>query len=121
MPDVWAVTICHDEAHAVTDKLEAGETVLLQHLLADHRDRTHRSAALPLLFSNSMGAFCMPDVNTPCHLGDRILFAGSTENASRMKWNLQNEVALTYVMTGRTFPQTMIGKWFAARFSEDAI
>ena len=62
----------------------------------------------------------MPDFDTPCHAGDRILFAGTKTNESRMKWNLQNEVALTYVMTGRTDPQTMVGKWLAARFSRDA-
>lgn len=120
MPEVWAVTICEKEALAVTEKLIAGETVLLRHLLADHTDRTYMFAALPLLFSNSLGAFCMPALDTPCHLGDRILFAGTTANESRMKWNLQNEVALTYVMTGRTPPQTTVGKWFAARFRRDA-
>jgi voltage-gated potassium channel len=120
MPEVWAVTICDEEAHAVIEKLAAGEIVLLRHLLADHTDRTYMFAALPLLFSNSLGAFCMPDLDTPCHLGDRILFAGTTANESRMKWNLQNEVALTYVMTGRTYPQSTIGKWFAARISKDA-
>jgi len=118
-PEVWTVTIGDKEAYAVIEKLAAGEIVLLRHLLADHRDRTFRFAALPLLYSNSLGAFCMPDRDTPCQLGDRILFAGTTSNESRMKWNLQNEGALTYVMTGRTDPQTMVGKWFAARFGRD--
>jgi len=120
MPEIWAVRICVEEAHAVTEKLAAGEVVLLRHLLADHRDRTYMFAALPLLFSNALGAFCMPDLDTPCQPGDRILFAGTIANESRMKWNLQNDVALTYVMTGRTDPQTSIGKWFRARFSRNA-
>lgn len=115
MPEVWAVTICENEAHAVTVKLEAGEQVLLKHLIADHRDRSYRLVALPLLFSNAMGAFCIPGRETPCHLGDRILFAVTPANKSRMKWNLQNEVALTYVMTGEVSPQSTIGKWWAAR------
>ena len=115
MPQIWAVTICDNEAHAVTDKLEAGEAVLLKHLIADHRDTSYRSEVLPLLFSNAKGAFCIPALDTPCHRGDRILFAGTRQAESRMKWNLQNEVALTYVMTGQTLPQTMLGRWLAAR------
>lgn len=115
LADVWAVTLEPESARAVVDKISSGEEVLLQHLLTDHTKREKRLVAIALLCVSRQGAFCMPDLGTPCNVGDRILFAGEARTRSQMKWNLQNEVALTYVMTGRTEPQTTLGRWFAAR------
>jgi Trk K+ transport system NAD-binding subunit len=116
LADVWAVTIGQRDAPAVLDKIEAGEQVMLRHLMTDHRDRVRRHSVLPLLYSNTQGAFCMPDPEIPIHKGDRILFAGTRAAESLMQWNLNNETALTYIMTGHTAPQTSLGKWVAARF-----
>jgi voltage-gated potassium channel len=117
LPEVWAVTIEAEEAYAVFNKVSAGDVVKIGHLLTDHVDREQKLPAMALLYSNSNGAFCSPELDTELHIGDQLLFAGTSAGLSRMQWNLQNDVALTYVMTGTTPAQTTVGRWVEARFA----
>jgi len=32
-----------------------------------------------------------------------------------MQWNLQNETALAYLLTGENLPQTYFGRWWRSR------
>lgn len=118
LPHLWAIRINSDEAHAVSERLRADQKVLLYHLLKDHRDRQHTLPIIPLLHSNSRGAFSMPDLDTPLSTGDQLLFAGNRTSESSMRWILQNTMVLDYVVTGRVEPQTTIGRWFARRFGD---
>ncbi len=115
MPEVWEVTISEEDSYAVNQAIQNGEQVQIGHLIRDHFDRDELLSAICLFHANDLGAFCVPPIHTTLEIGDRLLFTGTRQALSKMKWNLQNEVALTYVMTGETLPQTAIGRWFRAR------
>nr|MBS0020296.1 potassium channel protein [Gammaproteobacteria bacterium] len=108
LPEVWQVRINQEQAYAVQLALQRGETIELQHLLTDPRDRSQRLFCIPLLFADRQGEHLLPEHNPRLHSGDQVLFAGSRTGRLRMLLTLQNEVALTYVTTGRALPQTTV-------------
>jgi len=112
VPEVWEVTINEDNAHAVAAAVGAGTEVRIEHLINDHRDRDVSQPMLALLHSNELGTFCMPSGHTHLGLNDKLLFAGSAQCRRNMLWNLQNETALGYVLTGDIAPQTALGRLF---------
>lgn len=115
VPDVWAVTIGHRDAHAVMETIGRGEEVLIQNLTQAHTNRAEMLPLIVLYQRNKNGAFCMPDPNTEIRIGDRLLFAGTAAARFNVQWNLQNIVALSYVRTGKSEPQT----WFGRRFLQN--
>jgi len=110
-PEVWECVIAADSAHAVSNALTKGTDVRVEHLTHDHHDRDVSLPVLALLHSNSQGAFCMPFGHASLAVNDRLLFAGSAASRAQMQWNLQNEVALGYILTGASLPQTWLGRW----------
>lgn len=116
LPDTWSTIIDEQSASAVTTAINLGQMVRIEHLVQDHTDRSLALPLVALYHSNEAGAYCMPDKQAPLAVGDKLLFAGTRASRSKMLWNLSNEVALHYVRTGKTLPQTSIGRWASARF-----
>lgn len=108
LPEVWQVRIDQEQAYAVHLALERGETIELEHLVTDPRDRSRRLFCIPLLFVTGQTRHLLPEHNPHLHSGDQVLFAGSRTSRSRLMLTLQNEVALTYIITGRALPQTTV-------------
>ncbi len=117
VPHTWFLTINEAEAAAVVAAIRRGEQVRIEHLTRSHVNRDEKLPLLPLFHANDTGSFCIPDIYSPLAEGDRLLFAGTRASHSQVLWNLSNTVALTYVMTGATVPQTYVGRWLHARFS----
>ncbi|MFT6437248.1 MAG: Trk K+ transport system NAD-binding subunit [Candidatus Azotimanducaceae bacterium] len=115
VPNVWAVTIGHRDAHAVMKTIGRNEEVLIQNLTQDHTDRTERLPLIVLYHRNKNGAFCMPDPSTKIRIGDKLLFAGTALARFNVQWNLQNIVALSYIRTGESETQTWFGRKFLQR------
>jgi Trk K+ transport system NAD-binding subunit len=115
MPEVWEVVIDSQRALAVATAVEQGTVVSIDQLTHDHRERDISLSVLALLHANSRGTFCMPSGHTPLEHGDRLLFIGSAGARSHMQWNLQNETALAYLLTGENLPQTYFGRWWQSR------
>jgi Trk K+ transport system NAD-binding subunit len=111
VPEVWEVELCDERAYGVCGALRDQGVVRLRDLLCDPGERTEPLAGIPLLLARKTEKRVLPDVATSLEIGDRILFAGSPKCESRMQWNLQNRAALTYVCTGRSFPQTYVWRW----------
>ncbi|MFT4633446.1 MAG: voltage-gated potassium channel [Candidatus Pseudothioglobus sp.] len=115
MPEVWEIVINTPNALAVATAVGLGTAVTIDQLTHDHRERDVSLAVLALLHASSLGTFCMPSGHTQLALGDRLLFIGTGAARSQMQWNLQNETALTYLLTGENLPQTSVGRWWQAR------
>ena len=115
MPDVWEVTIDSVGALAVATVLTQGTAVSINQLTHDHRDRDVSLPVLALLHANARGAFSMPSGHTLLMPGDRLLFIGTAFARRQMQWNLQNETALAYLLTGENLPQTYFGRWWRSR------
>ena len=91
--------------------------VSIDQLTHDHRDRDVSLSVLALLHASSRGTFSMPSGHTQLELGDRLLFIGTSVSRSQQQWNLQNETALGYLLTGENLPQTSLGRWWQSRMA----
>lgn len=107
-PEIWEVALNTDEALAVCRALAQGQSVNLQHLLADPREREHPLPCIPLLLKRGDQRTMLPASETPLKLGDSLLFCGRPSARDRMEWGLQNIHALKYLLTG----QSTAGSWF---------
>jgi voltage-gated potassium channel len=112
MPDVWEVVIDTQGALSVAAAVKQGTFVSIDQLTHDHRDRDVSLSVLALLHGSSRGTFSMPSGHTQLELGDRLLFIGTAVSRSQQQWNLQNETALGYLLTGENLPQTYLGRWW---------
>jgi voltage-gated potassium channel len=115
MPEVWEVVIDTLSALAVATAIVKGTVININQLTHDHKERDVSLPVLALLHASSLGTFCMPAGHTLLHLGDRLLFIGTAGARLQMQWNLQNETALAYLLTGENLPQTYFGRWWQAR------
>ena len=115
MPETWEVFVDEKNAPALVDTLRRGEELRIGHLMQDYTDREHTLPVIALFHANDSGAFCLPPIHTLLKEGDKLLFLGDGFAQWKMKWSLQNESALEYILTGEATPQTLVGKWLAAR------
>jgi hypothetical protein len=109
--NIWEVTCGEETAHAVCDILREGKSVSLEDLLADPRARSRSLKTIPLLLLRQTERILLPDKSVILRKDDRILFAGSITAKNSMEWTLQNEHALTYILTGESRPQGWIWRW----------
>jgi len=112
VPEVWEVEINDEEALAVNSALEAGAAIELEDLLRDHRERDSRLSCIPLLHLSKGARVTLPPLNTRMKSGDRLLICGSMSARSRMEWTLQNDNALSYVLTGQVCVQGWVWRLF---------
>jgi Trk K+ transport system NAD-binding subunit len=112
VPEVWEVAINDEEALAVNRALEAGAAIELEDLLRDHRDRDSQLSCIPLLHLRRGSRVTLPPSSTRMKCDDRLLICGSMSARSRMEWTLQNDNALSYVLTGQVRAQAWIWRLF---------
>ena len=108
---IWEVAIDEETAHAVYETMLDDKPVALQHLLVDPRERSHSLKTIPLLLLRQSERRLLPDKSVILRNKDRILFAGSISAKNSMEWTLQNQHALTYILTGESRPQGWIWRW----------
>lgn len=110
-PEVWEVGFSRESTHAICDAVTKGMTITLAHLLTDPRDRERRLKAIPLLLIRQNQRVLLPGEELKIRENDTILFVGDEYANDRMQWTLQNEHALSYVLTGEARPQGWIWRW----------
>ena len=109
--DIWEVGFVEETAHAVCEAITEGKSVALQHLLTDPRERSLSLKIIPLLLLRHGERRLLPDKSVKIRNKDRILFAGSISAKNSMQWTLQNQHALTFILTGESRPQGLIWRW----------
>jgi len=112
VPEVWEVEINDEEALAVNSELEAGVAIELEDLLRDHRDRDRTLPCIPLLHLSKGDRITLPPQGTRIKSGDKLLFCGRLSARNRMDWTLQNDNALSYVLTGQVRAQGWVWRLF---------
>ncbi|MDC1479695.1 NAD-binding protein [Pseudomonadales bacterium] len=110
LPETWSVTVGDSDAQAVVETIRRGDDVLIRHLTLSHTNRDENLPLIVLYHRNKHGAFCMPEPDTKISIGDQLLFTGTAMARFNVQWNLQNIVALSYIKTGESEPQTWVGK-----------
>ncbi|MET0049457.1 MAG: NAD-binding protein [Candidatus Thiodiazotropha sp.] len=107
-PEVWEVSFTEAETHAVCRHVKEGHSLPLWALTMDPRDREKSLPCIPLMLLRHHDYSLLPDAKTKIQRDDRLLFCGSVSARYRMEWTLQNENALSYILTGETGPQGWI-------------
>ena len=115
LPESWELVIGRSETPALMRALEKDVSVRIGHLLQDHTARDTVLPAIVLFYSGKSGAFCLPPIHTLLAEGDKLLFLGGAAARWKMGWTQQNDIALEYVLTGQTRPQSYISRWLASR------
>ena len=116
LPEVWELEISTEMAHAVHGALESGRVITVCDLISDSRDRDRRLLCIPLLLRRGDVRTTLPEDETYLKPGDRLLVCGRASASERMSWTLQNEHALSYILTGEARPQGWV--WQALKRKE---
>lgn len=118
-PAIWEVAFSEKDSHAICDAvMRQSKLITLQILITDPRERSRTLPVIPLLLLRNNERFLLPEMDTRVNKNDRILFVGTDSSRSRMEWTLQNEHALSYILTGKAQPQGWI--WRMLRRKEVA-
>lgn len=113
--DTWTITIDEQSAVAVSDCLNSGESITLDTLMRDPRDRKQILPAVPLLIKRGSEVFLIPDTDITIKYYDQILFCGQENAGAHMQWILCNHNALRFIRTGRRAPDGILWRWLSQR------
>lgn len=107
-PDIWEVHFSSEDTHAICNAVLRGANVTIESLLTDPRDRDRKLNCIPLMLFRDNGRILLPDMNLRIEEDDKLLFVGDEHARNRMDWTLQNEHALSYILTGESRPQSWV-------------
>ena len=114
VPDLWAISITLTTAEAVTQALEEGREIRLEHIMMFPGDRNHKLPCLPLFLMRDSGEVLLPAEDLVLQPGDQFLFCGRQSAASRMQRALRNYNVLRYIETGEVRPDGHVWRWLSA-------
>jgi Trk K+ transport system NAD-binding subunit len=98
VPEVWELVINDDQAHAVFNKLNAGEPVTVGHIFSNSKERTENIFAMPLLLQRNGILTLLPEDGMPLEINDKLLLSGRFSARYNMEWPLLNKYALDYIL-----------------------
>lgn len=114
-PDIWEVAFSEETSHAVCQSVLEGKAVRLRDVVTDPRNRSKLLHCIPLMMLRNNERVLLPEMDEILHRNDRILFCGSHSAGNRMEWTLQNEHALSYILTGEARPQGLLWRWLKSK------
>lgn len=106
--EVWSFRVGKKETLALYDAIMLDETVIMEHLLLDPRDRNDPLPCMPLLLRRDGQLLVRPGPEVPLQVGDELLFCGRTKALRLMRWTCRHYNVLRYVVTGTERPQGWI-------------
>lgn len=110
-PETWDLTISLTDAPAALHCLVEYMQVTLGNICCDPADREHTLPCVPLLIKRESGQILLPEMDEPLQAGDRILFCGHEQAASRIRQLVHDHRALEYVRTGIDRPSGLLWHW----------
>jgi voltage-gated potassium channel len=117
VPEIWEIRVGERQARAVAKALAAGKPITVGELLKDPHDRAHVLPCIPLMLSRGDHAQLLPSAVARVEVGDHLLFCGKHGAAPAMRWTLQNDKVLHYLLTGREMPETWVWEWIDRRLA----
>lgn len=120
-PESWSLRVSRNRAPAVALALELGETITLETLCRDPRNREQCLDTIALLLEREGEKQLLPAPGTALKLGDRVLFCGTERALDLMSWNASHLSVLRYVHNGEQHPDGWIWRRMAKRRRERAV
>ncbi len=119
--DSWDLAIDTDDAPAVLEELQQGESICLRDLMVDPRDNSRKLAVIALMLRRDFNYYLLPDSDVSLRPGDRLLFCGKSDAYPQMDWILSNSNMLDYVL-GKPLQGGWVARklaaWIASRNSQ---
>lgn len=114
-PEVWEVAFTEQDTHAVCAYVMRGKSLSLADLMTDPQDLQRQLPCIPLMLLRHNERILLPDPGISVQKDDHLLFCGSHDGRDRMEWTLQNENALSYILTGEARPEGWIWRYLNKR------
>ncbi len=115
VPAVWEIEINEVTAPEYCRVIEAGGDISLACMLRMPRDRERQLLCIPLMRVRRGTRVLLPDLDQQIRIGDKLLFCGRGSSEYYMRWGMQNEDVLSYLMTGVSRPEGAVWKWLRRR------
>ncbi len=115
VPTVWEIEINEATAPAYCSAIAEGQDIKLENMLQLPRDRERQLLCIPLMHIRGGSSVILPESELSLRVGDKLLFCGRDSSDRLMRWGMQNEDILGYLITGETMPEGAIWKWFSRR------
>ena len=96
--DSWDFEIDAEDAPALLEDLQQGETIRLGDVLKDPRERGRKLTVIPLMLKRGNQYTLLPEVELRLEAGDRLLLCGQSRCRSQMEWTLLNGNVLDHVL-----------------------
>lgn len=100
VPDVWEMSICDEDAHAILSLQRQGHSVTLGDIQKNRFEPGKSLNVIALLYEGPEGKVLLPSDETRLDEGDRLLFCATKRMRLSMEWALQNQNVLEYILTG---------------------
>jgi voltage-gated potassium channel len=115
VPDTWGVRVEPDYAIALCTLLEEGHHINLTHLILNPAKGEALLAIVPIMLVRGEQRLLLPDLNMEVKVGDKILCCGQDSAKSTQKYLINDIRSMSYLVTGKELPDTLIGRWIANR------
>lgn len=115
VPDTWGIRVEPAHALALCQLLKDGVTVLLKHLIMNPGSGETHLAIVPIMLVRGEEKIMLPDLETEIQLGDRILCCGQDSAKSVQKYLINDVRTISYLVTGKELPDTLIGRWLSKK------
>ena len=100
-PQLLEIVVDDEQARAVVDVLNRGQSVHLKDLLRDPWKRREHLNCIALMMQRGDDRILLPDDESELKIGDRLLFCAGSKGFTRLQWNLQHDNVLSYARLGR--------------------
>jgi len=116
-PHLWQVKICPQEADAVMEYLQDGNSLSLRELIRDPHNLDASLPCMPFSIVRGENRIMLPSENETLVTGDEILFCGTEHGERMLAASMNNTYTLDYLITGRDKPRGYLFRWFENRFN----
>jgi Trk K+ transport system NAD-binding subunit len=115
VPAVWEVNVNSVSAPAYCRAINEGKNITLVNMLRMPRDRKRKLLCVPLMHLRGETRTLLPEPDLSLQVGDKLLFCGRGSSDDLMRWGMQNENILSYLITGETVPEGAVWKWLTSK------
>jgi hypothetical protein len=114
-PSVWEIGVNAESAPAYCRAINEGKKITLVNMLRMPRDRKRKLLCVPLMHLRGETRSLLPEPDLSLQVGDRLLFCGRGSSDDLMRWGMQNDNILSYLLTGKTQPEGTVWKWLTSK------
>ncbi len=120
-PHLWQVKICPQEADAIIEYLQHGNSLSLRELIRDPHNLDASLPCMPFSIVRGENSIMLPPESELLVAGDEILFCGTEQGERMLSASMNNAYTLDYLITGRDKPRGYLFCWFENRFNRVSI